>query len=205
MHLALDTPRLRLRPVTLADAPAIQAQFGQWEILKYFPRKIPWPYPDGAALSYLEQTVLPEMQKGVRYSWAITLRRDPAQALIGLIELTFATPYDQRAFWLGQSWQGLGLMTEACFAVNDFALPGLGMPDLLFTSADANTASNRLKEQSGAVPIEHGLYDFHAGRLPITRWQLTDSAWAKARSAVWRSLARWNPDDFTITNQPVSS
>jgi ribosomal-protein-alanine N-acetyltransferase len=202
MHLSLDTPRLHLRPLTLADAPTIQAQFGQWDVIKYFPRHVPWPYVPGSAEAYLRDKVLPEMHKGVRYSWAITLRTDPKAQLMGVIELTFATPYDQRAFWLGQAWQGLGFMTEASFMVNDFALlppkrAGLGMPDLLFCSADANTPSNQLKVRSGAVPIQHGEYDFHAGRLPITRWQLTDSAWAKTRSALWKSLSRWNPADFS--------
>lgn len=199
----LETPRLVLRPVRLEDAPVMQSQFARWDVIKYFPKKIPWPYPADGALSYLNNRVLPEMQKGVRHSWAITLRGQAIAPMIGLIELTFATPYDQRAFWLGQEWQGLGLMSEATFAVNDFALPGLGMPDLLFTSADANTASNRLKELSGAIPIQHGEYDFHAGRLPITRWMLTDKAWSKHRDAYWKRLQRWNPSDFTKQNHKV--
>ena len=196
----LETPRLVLRPMTLADAPMVQAEFPRWEVIRYFPKKIPWPYPADGAQRWLENTVLPEMEMGIRHTWAITLRghqNSQLGSLIGMIELTFATPYDQRAFWLGQSWQGLGLMSEACFIVNDFALPGLGMPDLLFTSADANTASNRVKELSGAIPIEHGEYDFHAGRLPITRWMLTDKAWKKNRDAYWKRLQRWNPADFT--------
>lgn len=197
MHPTLETPRLRLRPVTLADAPAMQTHLGHWDVVKYLPRHIPWPYVPGSAEAYLKNKALPEMEKGVRYSWAITLKADPTTALIGLIELTFATPYDQRAFWLGQAWQGLGFMTEASFVVNDFALPGLGMPDLLFCSADENTPSNQLKIRSGAVPIEHGQYNFHAGLLPITRWQLTDTAWKKNRKALWKSLSRWNPDDFS--------
>jgi RimJ/RimL family protein N-acetyltransferase len=204
MHPGLETPRLALRPITAADAPAVQQLFPHWDIIKYFPTKVPWPYPADGAERYLQERVLPEMSKGIRHSWAITLRSDKQSALIGMIELTFATPYDQRSFWLAQEWQGLGFMSEATFFVNDYALPGLGMPDLLFTSADANTASNRLKELSGAVPIEHGEYDFHAGRLPITRWQLSDRAWMKARKAMWASLRRWNPADFTMPNQAIS-
>ena len=203
MHPALDTPRLLLRPVQLSDAPDIQALFPHWEIVRYFPKTIPWPYPADGAAQYLRSRLLPEVEKGTRHSWAITLRSDPAARLIGVIELNFATPYSQRNFWLGRSWHGLGLMTEATFALNDYALPGLGMPDLLFTSADANHASNRVKEVSGAVPIEHGEYEFHAGRLPITRWQLTARAWARHRKQVWASLRRWNPADFTQANQTV--
>lgn len=200
----LETPRLVLRPVNPGDAPAIQRLFPRWDVVRYLSRSIPWPYPEDGARRWLEDTALPEMAKGVRYSWALTLRGQTDAALVGVIELRFSTPYSQRSFWLGQEWQGLGLMSEACFAVNDFALPGLGMPDLLFTSADANIPSNRIKELSGAVPIEHGEFDFHAGRLPITRWMLTDKAWSRNRDAFWKRLQRWNPADFTKCHQRVN-
>ncbi len=192
----LETPRLVLRPITLEDAPVMQQIFPRWEILQYLPKWIPWPYPENGAEVFLREKVLPQVEKGVRHSWAITLRSDKDSRMIGLIELTFATPYDQRTFWLSTEWQGLGLMTEATFAVNDFALPGLGMPDLLLTGADANIASNRVKEISGAVPIEHGLYEFHAGYLPITRWQLTRESWMKHRKSMWQRIRRWSPEDF---------
>lgn len=193
----LETPRLVLRPLQITDAPAMQALFPQWEIVKYLPRKIEWPYPADGAERYLRSKVLPQMEQGTRHSWALTLRGRTDAPLIGVIELTFLRPFDQRTFWLGQEWQGLGLMTEATFVVNDFALPGLGMPDLLFSSADANTPSVRIKELSGAIPIAHGEFDFHAGRLPITRWMLTDKAWKKQRDRFWKRLQKWNPADFT--------
>ncbi|MDT8871944.1 GNAT family N-acetyltransferase [Komagataeibacter rhaeticus] len=50
---ALFTPRLRLEPLTLADAPAIQVLFPQWEIVRFLAPRVPWPYgPDDAENSY---------------------------------------------------------------------------------------------------------------------------------------------------------
>lgn len=192
----LLTSRLRLRALDACDAPALQVHFARWEIVRYLPRRIPWPYPADEATRHLHEKVLPQMAKGTRHSWAMTLHGQPDLGLIGMIELDFATPYDQRAFWLALEWQGLGLMSEAVAAINDYALTGLGMPDLLFTSADANTPSNRLKDQSGAIPVQHGLYDFHAGRLPITRWRLSQQDWAKARPGWMARQRRWQAEDF---------
>ena len=41
----LSTPRLTLRPLQLEDAPAIQALFPQWEIVRHLASRVPWPYP----------------------------------------------------------------------------------------------------------------------------------------------------------------
>ena len=45
----LETPRLLLRPLVLADAAETQILFPRWEIVRYLANHVPWPYPpDGA-------------------------------------------------------------------------------------------------------------------------------------------------------------
>ena len=45
----LETARLFLRPLALADAEQLQKIFPQWDIVRYLANKVPWPYPaDGA-------------------------------------------------------------------------------------------------------------------------------------------------------------
>jgi hypothetical protein len=39
----LQTRRLLLRPLTMADAPQIQTLFPRWEIVRYLNNKVPWP------------------------------------------------------------------------------------------------------------------------------------------------------------------
>ena len=41
MTPTLETARLFLRPIELADAEQIQAIFPQWEIVKYLANKVP--------------------------------------------------------------------------------------------------------------------------------------------------------------------
>jgi hypothetical protein len=46
----LETPRLELRPVELADAVQVQVLVPHWEIVRYLASHIPWPYPEGGPL-----------------------------------------------------------------------------------------------------------------------------------------------------------
>gem|GEM_PF-4771929 len=48
----LETARLALRPVEMADAPAIQRLFPQWEIVRHLNAGVPWPYPEDGAESF---------------------------------------------------------------------------------------------------------------------------------------------------------
>lgn len=186
----LITPRLRLRPLALYDAPDIQRLFPHWDIVRYLDRQdVPWPYPAGEAARHLRDRTLPEMRTGQRHAWALTRRGTLNDALIGVIELLPTHPKDNRLFWLAQPWQGLGLMTEACFAVTDFAFFTLNRPELLLVTADANLPSVRLKERSGAIRVQRGEHDFLAGRLPVSRWVLTRAAWEARRDALWGYLA----------------
>lgn len=44
MHLpTFSTARLLLQPLELADAPAIQRIFAQWQIVRYLANRVPWP------------------------------------------------------------------------------------------------------------------------------------------------------------------
>ena len=64
----LETPRLRLRPLRLSDAPRIQELFPHPEVVEFMAAAIPWPYPDDGAVRFLE-SVLPKMAAGTQYDW----------------------------------------------------------------------------------------------------------------------------------------
>lgn len=54
----LETKRLILRPLELADADQIQILFPQWEIVRYLARRVPWPYPPDGALTFIRDSRL---------------------------------------------------------------------------------------------------------------------------------------------------
>lgn len=178
----LETPRLRLRPVRLADAPQCQTLFPHPEIVEFMAAAIPWPYPDDGAQTFLE-AVLPKMAAGREYDWAITLKAASDDLLIGVISL-YPDGDDSRGFWLGRAYQRQGLMTEAVFAVNDFAFDKVGMAHLTLNNAEPNQASHRLKEISGAKIIEiNNDVPYVGGRFRQIRWRLTREDWVSHRNS----------------------
>src|SRR5947209_2342627 len=60
----LETPRLVLRPLELADAEQTQRLFPHWEVVRFLANRVPWPYPDDGALTYYRDDALPAMARG---------------------------------------------------------------------------------------------------------------------------------------------
>ena len=54
----LETRRLVLRPLALADAPRIQHLFACWEIVESLAAGDPWPYPEDGAATYVRDCAL---------------------------------------------------------------------------------------------------------------------------------------------------
>ncbi len=172
----LETKRLHLRPLRETDAVHIQSIFPQYDLVKYL-ANVPWPYPSNGAAEFLKR-IVPEMDRGDRYGWAISLKSRGDDQLIGMIDLIPSNPDDNRGFWLGLDYHGLGYMTEAVAAVNDFAFEVLRLSRLMLNNAEPNVASNRLKEKSGATIIE--VVDdspYAGGTFKKVRWILTREQW----------------------------
>ena len=179
----LETPRLRLRPLRLLDAPRVQELFPHPEIVEFMAAAIPWPYPDDGARQFIE-SVLPKMVAGTEYDWAITLKSANDDRLIGIISL-YPEGKDNRGFWLGKAYQRQGLMTEAMSAVNKFAFDVLGMPHLTLNNAEPNTGSHRLKEISGAKIVEiNDDVSYVGGNFRQIRWRLTREDWESHRDSL---------------------
>jgi [ribosomal protein S5]-alanine N-acetyltransferase len=177
----LRTRRLILPPLCLADAPAIQDQFPRWEIVRYLASKVPWPYPDDGALTFLRDVALLAMARGEAWDWSIRPAEAPGD-LIGLISLMGETD-NNRGFWIAPAWQGRGLATEAAEAVTEFWFETLGRPVLRVPKAIANTASRRISVASGMRVVATVERDYVCGRLPAELWEITREEW-RARRAV---------------------
>lgn len=173
----LETARLVLRPLRLADASRIQQLFPHLEILQFMDVIIPWPYPDDGARTHLE-TTLPKMAAGQRYDWAITLKSQSEDQLIGVISLLPNDEQNNRGFWLAKEYHNKGLMTEAVAAVTDFAFYKLDMPLLRLSNAEPNIASQQLKVKAGAKVISITPdVPYVGGRFSEVNWILTREDW----------------------------
>ena len=178
---ALQTERLTLRPMRLADAPDIQRHFNDWEVVRHLNGHVPWPYPDDGAETHIRTS----LENRDRYYWTITLKGGDDEA-IGLISIKpdDGEEGEQRGFWLGRAFWGRGLMTEAAERVTEHAFVDLGWPHLWLGNSEANRASHRVKEKQGAKIM---------GRVPIKTvsgdairvvWLLKREDWLKRRAAL---------------------
>jgi ribosomal-protein-alanine N-acetyltransferase len=102
----LETPRLLLRPLELADAPQLQLVFPYWEIVRYLAPQVPWPYPPDGACRYIRDMALPSIERGETWQWTLRLKSNPDQ-IIGSIDLR-TKENDNRGFWLALPWQRQG-------------------------------------------------------------------------------------------------
>ena len=178
----LETQRLFLKPLEIADADAIQKVFPQWEIVKFLNATIPWPYPAGAARRHLNEIALPAIERGEEWQWSIRLKTDPAQ-LIGIMHLK-DDEGDNRGFWLTPKWQGQGLMTEACEAATDYWFNVLHKPILRAPKAVMNIPSRRISERSGMRLVQVEERDYIAGRLKAEIWEISAAEWqTRSRTA----------------------
>ena len=177
----LETRRLMLRPLELADAEQAQPLFGKWEIVRLLSDAVPWPFPPDGALSYYRDVALPAMERGDEWHWTLRLKANPDQ-LIGSIGLIRQGNIN-RGFWIGQQWQGQGLMTEACDAATEYWFSVLKFPVLRVPKAIENIASRRISERQGMRVIATEERGYVSGRLMTEIWEITAEEWnARKRS-----------------------
>lgn len=181
MTPTLETARLLLRPIELADAPQIQAIFPQWEIVKYLANKVPWPYPPDGALTFIRDSALPAVERGDEWIWTIR-RKEDSGTIIGMISLS-RTESENRGFWIAPEWQRRGLMSEACDVVTDYWFESLKFPILRAPKAIANEGSRRISEKQGMRMVSTSDKDYVSGRQPSQIWEITAAEWRARKSS----------------------
>jgi RimJ/RimL family protein N-acetyltransferase len=182
----LETPRLTLKPLQVADAEQVQKLFSQWEVVRYLNAVVPWPYPADGALTYIRDHALPAIARGELWCWTIRLKSAPGQ-IIGAITLSIKDE-ENRGFWLAPEWQRQGLMTEACHAATDYWFEVLGRPVLRAPKAIANEASRRISVKQGMRIVSREERDYVCGRMPSETWEITAEQWRARKPGNLRPL-----------------
>ena len=138
----LLTARLYLRPIVAADAEAVVAICGDWEIARRLSR-VPYPYSHSDFRFFLEQVVVKEP------TWAIVLKE--TNELVGMIGLS---PHQdgqsaELGYYISRAHWGQGLATEAGQAVVRLGTEDLGYPRLTARYHTDNPASGRVLAKLG--------------------------------------------------------
>jgi RimJ/RimL family protein N-acetyltransferase len=148
MDETLSTARLRLRPPAPADAPAIEAHCGAWDVARML-AVVPFPYPPGMADAFVRSA-----RTAYAAAWTVDATPSGGPPLIGCVTWRATTdaagaPTLRLGYWLGRPWHGFGYGTEAVAAAVDaaFADPARGVVEAgVFRD---NLASRRLLERLG--------------------------------------------------------
>lgn len=149
----LTTPRLTLRQLTPADAPALYESRSDPRVMQYIPRPLATSVDE--VVAYIEQ-VNKLMAANEVLNWDIARREDGR--VIGTIGYYSLQPEHFRAeigYLLHPAHQGQGLMQEAVQAVLDYGFDVLQLHSVAAVMAPENTASARVAERNGFVKEGH--------------------------------------------------
>ncbi len=144
----LKTPQLRLRPLKLSDASAIQKAASVRKIADTM-ISLPHPYPPGEAERYITRQQ-DELKTG--RSVTFTIERQVEGRFCGLVEVRDIDrehSQGELSFWLTLEAWGQGYMSEVVQEVVRFAFEGLGLNRLYAYHMTRNPASGRVLEKNG--------------------------------------------------------
>lgn len=142
----LETARLLLRPMTLADAADLHRLVNDIDIARNT-MTIPHPYPEGMAEEWIASHQ-EKFETNTEIVFAIERRDD--HTFIGVIGV-MPEPHDQAEFgyWIGKEFWNHGYATEASAAVIGYAFRSLGVNRVEALHFIGNSASGRVMEKCG--------------------------------------------------------
>lgn len=142
---ALHTPRLRLRALSMADAPAIFAYSQDPEVASHVLWETHASIEDSRAfLSVVES----RYDGGLAMDWGIELE-GRVVGTIGFFDRRDDHRRAELGYALGRAFWGRGLMVEACAAVVDHGFDTLGFHRVVASTRAENVASQRVLEKAG--------------------------------------------------------
>lgn len=173
----LHTPRLTLRPFTLADASRVQRLAGDPAIADTT-LNIPHPYEDGMAEEWIESHPARFAEgTGATYAIVLTERR----LLIGAIGLEINRRFCRAeiGYWIGREFWGQGYCTEAAREVLRYAFAVRGLHKVVGHHLARNPASGRVMEKAGMVREGHFREHVCKGERyeDLVAWGILKSDW----------------------------
>lgn len=143
----LETERLRLRGLELADAPIVQKLAGDPAIAATT-LTIPHPYTLDAAEAWIT-AMHQEFKRGENFVFALVGKA--GGAFIGVMEIS-PQPEHQRAelgYWIARPYWGQGYATEAARRLIRFGFEELKLNRIYATYFTHNPASARVMQKAG--------------------------------------------------------
>jgi [ribosomal protein S5]-alanine N-acetyltransferase len=144
----LETTRLVLRPLSLADTPSLQRVANIREIADTM-ISIPHPYPDSEAEQYIRRQI---SELEAEHSLSFAIERKPEEIFSGIIEIRDIEREHSQAelsFWLSTEVWGQGYMSEALKPLLRFGFENLDLNRLYAYHMVRNPGSGKVLQKNG--------------------------------------------------------
>ncbi|HWT34432.1 MAG TPA: GNAT family protein [Microbacterium sp.] len=152
--MELSSESLVLRMPARDDVPSLVRMCADPLIVRY--TSVPDPYPESAAIAYIDEVIPAWWASGRKRVWFIARHSDPAtmMGMVDLFDIDRRTGEAAVGYWLGREFRGAGVMAECLAAVvaHAFAPPvagGLGLTRIRWQAAAENVPSWRVAERIG--------------------------------------------------------
>ena len=175
----LTTKRLTLRPWRDSDVPGLHRLMNDWEVIRTLTR-VPFPYALKDAESWIA-TSRERLEQGSAYNLAITGLDGDKEVLVGGIGLNVMadTRVGELGYWIGRTFWGHGVASEAADRLARWALANLAIDHLHSTVLTENAGSMAVlrkigfrqngegKQMSVATGTERRVLRFEANRTDL--------------------------------------
>ncbi len=148
MQPHLRTPRLVLRPFTIADADDVQRIAGDVRVAEPT-ANVPHPYPDGAAQAWIASHA-DMFSAGTGVVYAVTSAENGE--LLGAVQLAHRSTLHRRAelgYWIAFAHWSNGICSEAVGALIHYAHHELGLSRIVCSCLPKNIGSARVIQKAG--------------------------------------------------------
>jgi ribosomal-protein-alanine N-acetyltransferase len=145
----LATPRLRLRALSTADAPALFRLRSDPRVMHHIPKPLFFKSDEAVGLLRDFQRAY-EAREAIM--WAIAVKGSAeACGIVGYWRIMAEHHRAEIGYFLDPDLWGQGLMTEAVKAVLDFGFGAMGLHSVEAATHPANASSMHVLEQNGFV------------------------------------------------------
>nr|WP_298687401.1 GNAT family N-acetyltransferase [uncultured Dongia sp.] len=181
----IETERLRLRPLSVADADEIVRLVNDFDVARYT-STIPYPYDMQMALDFI---ATPEAAADA----ASRFIDDPEGAivlgvvlkegdqLLGCVGLQKTPEGPELGYWIGRDYWRRGYASEAAGRLVRLAFENFALPELIASAVTINDASHRVLEKIGFAICGTGEIHSRAQNchLPVIHRRLKRNDWLR--------------------------
>jgi ribosomal-protein-alanine N-acetyltransferase len=167
MPAVITTPRLALRPFTLADVPKVFAMSQEAGMRRFIPDQVYRDLEQAVEVVNFLMAHTAERPRPTTHPYVLGVVERTTGELIGHVGLSPARDSVEIGYAVERRFQGQGLATEAVAAAAGWALSDLGLAEVLGIVEPENAMSCRVLEKAGFVRIGEDTLSTAAG--PRTR------------------------------------